>query len=300
MPLNEQHVCDNIYWIDVLEPTQMEMDELSRKYGLNSFIIRDCLQPEHLPKYEFVDEVHFLILRFFSHNVDKRLATIQELTSKIAIFYTGTFILTIHRAEAPFLETLRRKYVAGGKCSSTTSLLSKLVWQALESFDAPAARLSEQVDFYETQVQLKKNNADFMEALFYIKREASIAHKVLMLMLEPIHHIFVHPGEEVELQDVRDQHLKMQTLYYQVLEDVNNLMHLYMSYQSQRTNDVMKVLTLFSVFFMPLTFIVGIYGMNFDFMPELRHRWGYPGVLLLMVAITIVIYDYFRRKGWLK
>jgi magnesium transporter len=120
-----------------------------------------------------------------------------------------------------------------------------------------------------------------------------------MLMLEPIHHIYIKPGEETLMQDVRDQHLKMQTLYNQVLEDVNNLLSLSMSFSAQKTNDVMKVLTIFSVFFMPLTFIAGIYGMNFRFMPELNKRWGYPASLSLMVVVTVVIYFWFKRKRWL-
>jgi magnesium transporter len=132
-----------------------------------------------------------------------------------------------------------------------------------------------------------------------VKREASIAHKVLMLMLEPIHHIYINPGEETLMQDVRDQHLKMQTLYNQVLEDVNNLLNLSMSFSAQKTNEVMKVLTIFSVFFMPLTFIAGIYGMNFRFMPELNKRWGYPASLGLMVIVTVIIYFWFKRKKWL-
>lgn len=74
-------------------------------------------------------------------------------------------------------------------------------------------------------------------------------------------------------------------------------MNLYMSFAAQKTNDVMKVLTIFSVFFMPLTFIVGIYGMNFDFMPELNQKWGYPAVILLMVIITVIIYQWFKRKN---
>jgi magnesium transporter len=300
MAVREHNVCNQVRWIDVFNPTQQEMDELSASFQLNSFTVRDCLQPEHLPKYEHVDEVHFLILRFFSHKCDTRIATIQELTNKIAIFYSEDFIITIHRAEAPFLDTIRKRYVATGRCLSSTSLLSRIVWNALETFDEPVNRLSEQVDFYESQVMLRKTVEDCTEPLFYIKREASIAHKVLMLMLEPINHIFVKPGEAVELQDVRDQHLKINTLYTQILEDVNNLMNVYMSYQSQRTNQVVKVLTLFSVFFMPLTFIVGIYGMNFAFMPELRQRWGYPGVLAVMAVVTLSIYFYFKRKGWLK
>ncbi len=72
-----------------------------------------------------------------------------------------------------------------------------------------------------------------------------------------------------------------------------------MSLSSQRTNEVMRILTLFSVFFMPLTFIVGIYGMNFEFMPELKQRWGYPAVLILMALVAVAIYRWFKRKRWL-
>ena len=299
-PIQEQNVCQDVVWTDVVAPSVQEMDELASKYNLNPYTVRDCLQPEHLPKYEYADDVHFLILRYYSHQTNGHSATIQELTNKIAIFYTEAFLITIHVAEAPFLGAVHRKFVSPGRCTSTTSLLSRILWDALETFDEPANRLSEKVDFYETQIMIKKTSEDYMEALFYIKREASLAHKVLMMMLEPINHIFGYSEEKVELQNVRDQHLKMQTLYGQVLEDVNNLMGMYMSYQAQRTNEVVKVLTLFSVFFMPLTFIAGIYGMNFDFMPELRQRWGYPAVLFTMVSVATVIYFYFRRKGWLK
>jgi magnesium transporter len=300
MPIIEQNVCKGVAWIDVVAPSVQEMEQLAQTYNLNSYTVRDCLQPEHLPKYEFVDDVHFLIIRFYALQDSTNSATIQELTNKIAIFYTEQFIITIHLTDAPFLKAIVRKFVSTGKSTSTISLLSRVLWDALETFDEPANRLSEKVDFFETQIMIKKTSEDYMEPLFYMKREAALAHKVLMMMLEPINHVFTQSEEKVELQNVRDQHLKMQTLYGQVLEDVNNLMGMYMSYQSQRTNDVVKVLTLFSVFFMPLTFIAGIYGMNFEFMPELKQRWGYPAVLLTMVAVAAVIYFYFRRKKWLK
>ena len=120
-----------------------------------------------------------------------------------------------------------------------------------------------------------------------------------MLMQEPINHIYPRHGEEAAKQDLKDQHLKMRTLYTQVLEDVNNVLNLDMSISAQRTSDVMKVLTIFSVFFMPLTFIVGIYGMNFEFMPELKQKWGYPAVLIVMGIVTGIIYIWFKRKRWL-
>jgi magnesium transporter len=299
MSRKEQIICDEIKWIEIIDPSAAEMKDLSKEYNLNQNIVRDCMQPEHLPKYEFVDDVHFLILRFFAHTFDKRIVTIQDLTNKIAIFYANHFIITIHKSDAKFLEVLRSKYVATGKCNSTTQLLAQIAWHSLETYDEPANRLSEQVDFYENQVMLKNSGGDHIETLYMIKREASIGLKTLTLMLEPINHIYIKPGEESSLQDVRDQHLKMQTLYSQVLEEVNNLLNLSMSFSAQRTNDVMKVLTIFSVFFLPLTFIAGIYGMNFEFMPELNKKWGYPASIGLMVLVTILIYTWFKRKKWL-
>jgi magnesium transporter len=76
-------------------------------------------------------------------------------------------------------------------------------------------------------------------------------------------------------------------------------MNLYISFSAQKTNDVIRVLTVFSVFFLPLTFIVGIYGMNFKYMPELNSKWGYPITLLVMIGVTLSIYLWFKRKKWL-
>ena len=302
MAIKEKLISQNLKWIDVTDPTSAEMEELSSSFQLNKHTVRDCMQPEHLPKYEYDDDtdVHFLILRFYSHVFNKTMATIQELTDKIAIFCTKNLLITIHKATTPFLETIARRHSTANKKITSTELLSKIVWEALETYDNPAERLSEQVDFYEKQVLLKKVSNDLTEALYYIKRQATIAYKVLMLMVEPINHINVREGEESHLlQDLRDQHLKMQTLFGQILEEVNNLLNLSMSFAAQRTNDVMRVLMLFSVFFMPLTFIAGIYGMNFKFMPELNQKWGYPAILIFMGLIAFIIYSWFKRKKWL-
>jgi magnesium transporter len=101
------------------------------------------------------------------------------------------------------------------------------------------------------------------------------------------------------LQDLKDLHVKLITTYDQILEDIYNLLNIYISLSAQKTNEVMKVLTIFSVFFMPLTFIVGIYGMNFKHMPELELTWAYPTVLLSMAVLAVAIYFWFKRKHWL-
>ena len=299
MATKEYEVCDDIKWIDVLNPSQAEMQELSDQYQLNNDIVQDCMQPQHLPKYELVDDVHFLILRFFSKDPGKPIATIQELTNKIAIFYTEKFIITIHKSEAAFLEEVRKRYLDKKKCDSVSDILVKIIWNDLESFDDPVTKLSEKLDSYESEVMLKKISPDLTQELYMIKHEASVSHKILMLMQEPINHVQPEKGNTSAVQDMKDQYLKMLTLYSQVLDDVTNLMNLYMSLSAKRTNEVMRVLTVFSVFFMPLTFIVGVYGMNFKFMPELNWRLGYPIVMIFMAIVTIIIYFWFKRKKWL-
>ncbi len=86
----------------------------------------------------------------------------------------------------------------------------------------------------------------------------------------------------------------------ELLDDANTLLNVQLALASHRTSEVMRVLTVFSVFFLPLTFIVGVYGMNFDYMPELRHHFGYPAVLAVMLVVTAVIYRWFHRRGWLR
>jgi magnesium transporter len=101
------------------------------------------------------------------------------------------------------------------------------------------------------------------------------------------------------MQDTQDLQTKVETLYQQLDGAATNLMNLYLSLSSQRTNETMRVLTVFSAFFLPLTFIAGLYGMNFQFMPELTWKLGYPGVMVAMVLIAGGIYVWFKRKNWI-
>jgi magnesium transporter len=196
MATKELFSCETFRWIDVTDPSTKEMEELSKDYSLNAYTVRDCMEPEHLPKYELIKDIHFFILRYYGHSFDKKMASIQELTDKIAVFHTGSFLVTIHKAEISFIKVLARQLDTTRRCSSTSELLTKIVWNALASFTDPANRLAEQVEFYEAQVMIRKADHDLMEALYYIKRQATLSHKVLMLMVEPVHHIYIKAGKK--------------------------------------------------------------------------------------------------------
>src|SRR5678810_564307 len=111
MPRKEQFISEGIEWVDLTDPTNAEMQEISERFGLNPHTVKDCMEPAHLPKYELDEQTHFLILRFYAHNFNSTMATIQEITNKLAIFFSDTFIITIHVSTISFLDVLRKKYV---------------------------------------------------------------------------------------------------------------------------------------------------------------------------------------------
>lgn len=289
----------DIVWTDITNPTREELEEVSKKYDLNPYTFMDSLDPDHLPKYEEHNNTHFFIVRVLEHSQEHE-QTIREMTTKIAVFYNTNFIITIHRKAQPVMESIRATCIDSGKVVSTGAMAVKIIWETLHTYEAPVFKLSEEIDYYESKVFLKKNvPADMIEGMYYLKRKGGLCKKLFLLTNEVLNSVKIEEKDKPALQDARDLHLKLLTLYDQVHDDANNLLNIYLSLSARKTNDVMKILTIFSVFFMPLTFIAGIYGMNFRFMPELEEKWGYPSALLAMAIVSIVIFIWFRRKKWL-
>ncbi len=289
----------DITWIDLLDPTQEEVQSVSTQYNLNSYTLLDSLDPDHLPKYEEHNDTHFLIIRLL-HDENQKLPSVQSLSSKIAIFFNDTFIITVHRSSQPIIQDVMENYVRNGKIKSTIGIAIHVVGNALRTFDVPAINLSNEIDFYESKLFLKKNiPANMIEGIYYLKNRSGLYKKLLLLSNEVVTSIRAEGDQRPALQDVRDLHTKLVLLYDQVQDDANNLLNIYLSLSARKTNDVMKILTVFSVFFMPLTFIVGIYGMNFKYMPELESPLGYPITLIVMVLVCVIIFFWFKRKKWL-
>jgi magnesium transporter len=285
-------------WIDVSNPTTNELAAIAEKYSLHSNSVQDSLQPEHLPKFEWIDDIIFIIARVFDPLSNRDADTIQDISNKVAIFVGKNFIITIHRGEQPFLVTIRNKYFLPGHCATPNDLLIKILYSVFQSYAIPSQALETELDLLETQIVLKHQTHTVLRKLYFLKRKAHVCLRILRLSRMIIDNLDKNTPAAVH-QDMREFYLSLDTSYDQTIENANNLLNMYISLSSQRTNEVVRVLTLFSVFFMPLTFIVGIYGMNFDVMPELRNPYGYPFVLMMMGGITLGIYLWFKKKHWL-
>ena len=295
-------------WLDMVQPTRAELTDIARGYGLHQMSVEDSLEPEHLPKYERIGSTTFIIVRAIDSEAPADCSTLHEMTRKVAIFYGADFLITIHRTEQPFLSDLREKYESGAipvgaqerRKGFMPRLLIELINGAIETYEKPLEKSESAIDAFEATVFGDLEFGGTLQNIYTEKRRVTQMRRMLSHTLDAVQKLVPASEPTAPLfQDIRENAQSMHAYADELLEEVNSLLSIQLALASHRTNEVVRVLTVFSVFFLPLTFIVGIYGMNFDFMPELRQRWGYPAVMTGMGVVTLAIYLWFRRRGWL-
>jgi magnesium transporter len=300
-------------WLDVVAPTPEELSKITAEYDLHPHSVQDCLEPEHLPKYEEFDGYTFAIIRVYDERADKTCSTVQALTRKIAIFYAPAFLITIHRVEQPWLTRLADRIAsdapkkgAPGAELLQARVIAKLLNAAADTYSAPLETLESRTDALENSVFHGGDAAGpafaaSLQEIHVLKRQVTLVKRLLWRFLDVVQRMTPASGRAATLfRDVQENVESYHFYADELLDDTNTLLNIQLSLATHRTNEVMRVLTVFSVFFLPLTFIVGVYGMNFHFMPELRAKWGYPAILVAMGIVTVVIFLWFRRRGWLR
>lgn len=285
-------------WIDIENPNLNDFKAFCIERNLDQTHIDDCLQSDHLPKFEEATPLNFIVTRAVYDETEEG-HTIQELSTKLSFFIDSNHIITIHRMPHVFIEDIISRYVQTGRIQNTHDLAVKLIKGVLRTYETLQNKLALEIDAIEDQIFLKNSKNNFLETLYYLKRKSSIGKKLILLTREVLNGIKTHHKTTSDLRDAIDLQQKLELFYDQLIEDVSNLLTIYLSVSSQKTNEVMKVLTIFSVFFMPLTFIVGIYGMNFQFMPELSSKYGYIGVWIAMFVVSLIVWNWFKRRKWM-
>lgn len=296
-------------WVDILNPSSSELHDLSVTYQLPENALIDCLDAEHLPKYERIDDLNFVILRVYDDSAAQDADTVQELTRKVAVFQSAGRVITIHRSELTGLSALRESW-RNAKIDHYECLSDKILLQILrcsiDSYAAPMMLNRNLLEVFEEKIF--KHQGDTFEDGYYLKRRANTFRRMLRLSMDILPRIGEYYTEEASiLQDIKETGDRL--IYYaeEFYENINNLVGLHLSLSSyrltlasHRTNEVVRLLTIFSVFFMPLNLITGIYGMNFEHMPELKSEHGYHLTLAMMAIVSSLIAFYFYKRGLFK
>jgi len=282
---------NNFEWIDLEKPGREELETLTHPFRIDINLLEDVLEHGHLPKIEKVSgDYTFIILRAYSANDTDNVTTVGELSNKIAFFINENGLITVHRAAFAFLNNLKDEYADSEK------LMLAIMDEMLNTYETPLHYQSDKMDEFEKEIFLKNGSSISIESLYYQRSKARISKKILHLTQNVLNLMCVKPDSFSILQDLKETTLRMLLNFEEVIEDANTLLNTHLSLTAKKSNDVMKLLTIFSAFFLPLTFIVGIYGMNFSTMPELKWDYGYYFALGGMLLISLIIYIWFKRK----
>lgn len=281
---------ESFKWIDIENPIKEDLEKINKELGLNYYLIKDSLEKGHLPKYEKNYKVEFYIFRAYTSDIKLHIDEVGEMSNKIAFFLYEDKLITIHRAHFNFLQIHEEKHI------KINEFFLRIVKLMIDTFKKPTIDLSNKISDIERTIFLKDHRKVLLEELYFIKSQSRILKKVLQITQSVIEQSSQNFIASFQYQDIKDELLNLLTYNEESVENSNQLMTTYLSISDQKNNEVVRLLTIFSAFFLPLTFIAGVYGMNFKFMPELNWEWGYYFSILLMTAVVIVIYIWFRRK----
>lgn len=293
-------------WVDVEAPDSAGLAKLSQELGLNEKMARLTLDPEYLPKVHFLNNNElFLVFRVIDPKPGQYADSIPELTTKLSFYVRDQLIVTVHRQKMNFVDDL---FNSPQENCTQKELLSELIWQIVQTYDTPLLDLQTKLDQYDEKIFSGSRSKRLVREGYFLKRHSTSFKKVLKFTLDNVNKLIERSSiSEKRLQESKDYLERLIFYADDVFENVTSLLSIYISLVSQKTNEasfktneVMRVLTVFSLFFLPLNFIAGIYGMNFKYMPELENPYGYYGVLSAMALFSILLLTYVWKKGWLR
>lgn len=290
----------NWQWVDVVAPSADELVQLAQTYKIHPVLLEDCLDPEHLPKYEVIPDCLFTILRIYDVNAASDALTVQQLTRKLVVVMVEGTLLTIHRAPLRFLQDYSQSLQRVAADLSQTNLYYEICKTAIMTYDLAFLAFEQRFESFEAKLDQGKVT---FEVFVQIRQEARRLSTIKRLLWHTLA-IFqrlprLQESEKLYAHDLVESVQSLMFFADELADDASKLINLELSLNTHRNNQTIRILTLFSVVFMPLTFIVGVYGMNFRYIPELAWHYGYPAVWLLMLVIVVLLGVWFKKRQWL-
>jgi magnesium transporter len=294
-----------VTWINVIGLHQVEvLEELNGCFGLHPLVLEDILNTDQRPKMEDYGEYLYIVLKalFLGNNRGDEVASEQ-----VSLILGPNFVLSFQEKEGPLFEPIRDRLRNGkGRIRKMGAdyLVHAILDAIIDQYFVVLEKLGEKVEFLEEEVVTKPRPAT-LQGTYQLKREMIFLRKAVWPLREVVGSLergessLIKESTNIYLRDIYDHTIQVIDNVETFRDMLSGMMDIYLSSISNRMNEVMKVLTIISTLFIPLTFIVGLYGMNFKYMPELEWPWGYPLVLALMLAVTVFMLFYFRRKRWI-
>ena len=301
-PLSE---APTVTWINVDGIHQVEVvEELGQHLGVHPLVLEDILNPEQRPKMEDLSDYLFIVVRMLDWDDGRD----KMITEQISIVIGDSYVVSLkEHPRRDVLEPIRvriREAKGSIRRQGPDYLAYAMLDGIVDRYFGVLESLGEKVEDLEEEL-VAHPTPDMLQDLHDLRRQMIFMRKAVWPLREVVGGLerggssLIKDSTHVYLRDVHDHTIQVMDAVETLRDMLSGMLDIYLSSISNRMNEVMKVLTVFASIFIPLTFVAGVYGMNFAYMPELAWRWAYPVLWLVMLGVGLSMLLYFRRKGWL-
>ena len=293
-----------VIWVDMEAPTEADEQVLLDVFNFHPLTVEDCRENRHYPKVEeFPGYIYFIVHGVTADTSPDRFNTI-ELDGFLGSNYVITYHHAMFRSINNVKQLLRTSPIACQRGSAF--LLHQILDQVVDFYSPVLDDFDDRIDQLEDEIfTLSRPNNEILSQIMDLKRSVlrlrRISTKQMDILLRMSRGEFSLITDEMRpfYRDVHDHLVRVVDLAESYRDLISGSLEAYLSVVSNRMNEIMKVLTIFSAIMLPLTFIAGVYGMNFDNMPELHSRFGYFGTLIVMFVVAVGMLIFFWKRGWL-
>jgi magnesium transporter len=306
LPFHPDHlkeVPDALHWIDLEDPTVKEATILEDPFHFHPLAIEDCLSEVHHPKVDDYEAYIFAIL----HGIRFDAPTDSFITRELDIFLGSNFLITHHNGPMRSITAVREqcgKNIQASLPRGVDFLLHSILDQMFEHYFPSLDAIEDKIQLVQVEV-FENPSRETLDRIFALKRDVMQLRRICLPQREIINRLaradfrVISGRAAVYFRDIYDNLYRIVEGSMAYQDMTQSTMDAYLSAVSNRLNETMKRLTVISALLMPMTVITGVYGMNFEFMPELHWRLGYPFALALMAAAAGGLLLLFRRKNWI-
>ncbi len=292
-----------VSWINVVGLHDVEpIQRLGEHFGLHSLVIEDIVHTTQRPKLELYDGYIYIVMKMLLYRHGEDTFDIEQVSMVLG----ENFVLTFQERQGDIFDPVRNRIknsVGRIRKVGPDYLLYALMDSVVDNYFIVLEAKSDKVEDLDERL-LEDPGPENLNIIRALKRRMLLVKRAVWPLRDVMAALLrdetplVHEGTRVFLRDIYDHTVQAIDMVETLREMISGMMDLHLSSLSNRMNEIMKVLTIIAAIFIPLTFIAGIYGMNFEHMPELRFRYGYYGVLGVMAVAALAMLIYFRRKKW--
>ncbi len=295
--------ADKFHWININSLYDVKLlEKVGKHFGLHNLLLEDILQTEHIPKYEEFDKHLFITLKMISVTEEGKIEFEQ-----VAVVLGKNYVISFQEQPGDFFDPVRKRLLdpsAQVRNKSSDFLFFRLIDVIVDNYFVVLENIADQMEEMEART-MGENEEDNLREILNVKKNLILLRKSVFPLREALSKLSKTESEIIQdnnlkyLSDIYDHTIHVIQSIETYRDLVSSLMDLHLSSISYRMNVVMKVLTIISTIFIPLTFLAGVYGMNFHYFPELDWPYAYPLFWLICIILAVCMLIFFRRKKWL-